>query len=98
MIKKNSLDPEALVNAASVEYGVPIIDIRAVDLSIAPLSLVDENLIQKHRAFPLYLRGNSLFLAVSDPTDKEVIDAISFSSGFRVEPILVAPNHLEDCH
>lgn len=95
MIKNNGLDPEALVNAASVEYGVPIIDIRSVDLSIAPISLVDETLIEKHHAFPLYLRGNSLFLAVSDPTDQDVIDAISFSSGFRVEPILVAANHLE---
>lgn len=95
MIKNNGLDPEALANAASVEYGVPIIDIRSVDLSIAPVSLVDETLIEKHHAFPLYLRGNSLFLAVSDPTDQDVIDAISFSSGFRVEPILVAANHLE---
>jgi len=95
MIKNHDLDPEALINAASVEYGVPILDIRAMDLSIAPVSLVDERLVEKHRAFPLYLRGNSLFLAVSDPTDQEVIDAISFSSGFRVEPILVAPNHLE---
>jgi type IV pilus assembly protein PilB len=95
MIKNNELDPEALINAASVEYGVPTLDIRAIDLSIAPVSLVDESLIEKHNAFPLYLRGNSLFLAVSDPTDQEVIDAISFSSGFRVEPILVAPNHLE---
>ena len=95
MIKHKALDPEVLITAASIEYGVPIIDIRAVDLSIAPVSLVDERLLEKHRAFPLYLRGNSLFLAVSDPTDQEVIDAISFSSGFRVEPILVAPNLLE---
>ncbi len=62
MIKNKSLDPEVLINAASVEYGVPIIDIRAMDLSIAPVSLVDERLIEKHRAFPLYLRGNSFFL------------------------------------
>lgn len=95
LIKDKVVDPEALTVAASVEYGVPIIDIRAIDLSIAPLSLVNEKLIEKHRAFPLYLRGNSLFLAVADPTDQEVIDAISFSSGFRVEPILVAANHLE---
>jgi len=95
LIKEKGVDPEALTIAASVEYGVPIIDIRAVDLSIAPVSLVNDRLIEKHRAFPLYLRGNSLFLAVSDPTDQEVIDAISFSSGFRVEPVLVAPNHLE---
>jgi len=94
LIKNNDVDPEALTIAASVEYGVPIIDIRALDLSIAPINLVDEGLIEKHRTLPLYLRGNSLFLAVSDPTDQEVIDAISFSSGFRVEPILVAPNHL----
>ena len=96
LIKDKSVDSEALTIAASVEYGVPIIDIRAIDLSIAPVSLVNERLIEKHRAFPLYLRGNSLFLAVADPTDQEVIDAISFSSGFRVEPILVAPNHLEN--
>jgi len=95
MIKNNALDPEVLINAASVEYGVPIVDIRAVDLSIAPVSLVDERLIEKHKAFPLYLRGNSLFLAVSDPTDQQVLDEIAFSSGFRVEPILVAPNLLE---
>ena len=95
MIKNDVVDPEALVNAASVEYGIPIMDIRAIDLSIAPVGLVDENLIEKHNAFPLYLRGNSLFLAVTDPTDQEVLDAIAFSSGFRVEPILVAHNHLE---
>ena len=94
LIKQNSIDPEALTLAASVEYGVPIIDIRAIDLSIAPIGLVNEGLMEKHRAFPLYLRGNSLFLAVSDPTDQDVIDAISFSSGFRVEPILVAASHL----
>ena len=96
MIESKELEPESLINAASVEYGVPIIDIRSVDLNSAPMSLVDETLIEKHRTLPLYLRGNSLFLAVSDPTDQEVIDAISFSSGFRVEPILVAPNLLEE--
>jgi len=95
MIKNDGVEPEALATAASVEYGVPTIDIGAVDLSIAPLSLVDESLIEKHNAIPLYLRGNSLFLGVADPTDQEVIDAISFSSGFRVEPIIVVTSQLQ---
>lgn len=95
MIKNSGVEPGALASAASVEYGIPVFDIRAIDPRVAPLSLVDENLIEKHNAIPLYLRGNSLFLGVSDPTDQEVIDAISFSSGFRVEPIIVASNQLE---
>jgi type IV pilus assembly protein PilB len=95
MIKENGVDPEVLAAAASVEYGVPLIDVGAFDMSIAPISLVDERLIQKHRALPLYLRGNSLFIGLPDPTDHEVIDEISFSSGFHVEPVLAASNQLD---
>ncbi len=94
-IKENGVDPNLLAAAASVEYGVPIIDIDSFDLSAAPITLVDERLIQKHRALPLYLRGNSLFIGLPDPTDHEIIDEISFSSGFHVEPILVAANQLD---
>ena len=40
------VDPEALTAAASVEYGVPFIDIRAVDLSNAPVSLVNDTQVR----------------------------------------------------
>ena len=94
LIKNNSADPAALAAAAADEFGIPLIDIRAFDLSQAPLSLVSEALIEKHEALPLHLRGNQLFIGLKDPTDHEVIDEITFSSGFHVEPILVAANQL----
>jgi type IV pilus assembly protein PilB len=95
MIGENSVHAEALAAAASIEYGVPLVDVSCLDLNLAPISVVDEGLIHKHRALPLYLRGNSLFIGLTDPTDHTVIDEISFSSGFHVEPILVAANQLE---
>jgi len=90
LIKNNSADPDLLALAAAEEYGIPLIDIRAFDLSQAPLGLVSETLIEKHQALPLHLRGNQLFIALMDPTDHEVIDEIAFSSGFHVEPVLVS--------
>ena len=95
LIKNDAADPHALAAAAAEEYGIPLIDISAFDLSQAPLSLVSEALIEKHHAMPLHLRGNQLFIGLRDPTDHEVIDEIAFSSGFHVEPILVAANQLE---
>ena len=94
LIKNNSADPAALAAAAAEEFGIPLIDISAFNLSQAPLSLVSEALIEKHEALPLHLRGNQLFIGLKDPTDHEVIDEIAFSSGFHVEPILVAANQL----
>jgi type IV pilus assembly protein PilB len=95
LIKNKTADLAALASAAADEYGIPLIDITAFDLGQAPISLVSESLIEKHKALPLHLRGNQLFIGMMDPTDHEVIDEIAFSSGFHVEPILVAADQLQ---
>jgi type IV pilus assembly protein PilB len=94
LIKNKAADSALLASAAAEEYGIPLIDISAFDLSQSPISLVSEALIDKHQALPLHLRGNQLFIGMKDPTDHEVIDEIAFSSGFHVEPILVASSQL----
>ncbi|MBT8059128.1 MAG: type IV-A pilus assembly ATPase PilB, partial [Gammaproteobacteria bacterium] len=95
LIKSRAANSADLAAAAAEEYGIPLVDIRSFDLSQAPISLVSETLIEKHQALPLHLRGNQLFIGMKDPTDHEVIDEIAFSSGFHVEPILVAADDLE---
>jgi len=95
LIKNKSADPAALAAAAAEEYGIPLIDITAFDLSLAPISLVSEALIEKHMALPLHLRGNQLFIGIMDPTDHELVDEIAFSSGFHVEPIIIAADQIE---
>lgn len=94
LITNQAADPAQLVSAASDEYGIPLVDIRSVDLGLAPVGLLSESLIEKHQVLPLHLRGNQLFIAMSDPTDHGVIDEIAFSSGFHVEPILVSSTEL----
>ncbi len=94
LIKTEGADPGQLAAAAANEFGIPLIDIRAFDLSQAPISLVSETLIEKHQALPLHLRGNQLFIALKDPTDHQVLDEIAFSSGFHVEPIMVSADLL----
>lgn len=96
LTSESELETDVLAATASVEYGVPLLDVSSLDMAVAPLTLVDERLIQKHNALPLYLRGNSLFIGLADPTDHEVIDEISFSSGFHVEPVLVSSGQLAD--
>jgi type IV pilus assembly protein PilB len=95
LIKNKAANPAALAFAAAEEYGIPLIDITAFDLHLAPISLVSEALIEKHQALPLHLRGNQLFIGMKDPTDQDLIDEIAFSSGFHVEPILMSADQIE---
>jgi type IV pilus assembly protein PilB len=51
-------------------------------------------LIRKHKALPLFIRGKTLFIALSDPTNLIALDEIKFQSQFNTETILVEEDKL----
>ncbi len=81
--------------AAAAEFGVPLLDVEAMDVSQLPMRLVSEKLITQHRALPLYKRGNRLFVGVSDPTNLRGLDEIKFQSNHIIEPILINEEQLD---
>ena len=80
--------------AASTEYGVPLFDLEAVDPEVLSTSLVEEKLIRKHHALPVFKRGTRLFLAVSDPTNHQGLEEIRFHTGLSTDAVLVEEDKL----
>ena len=94
LVEQKVLDSRRIAIAASNEFGVPLLDLEAIDLLDLPLNLVDEKLIRKHRALPIFRRGNRLFLALSDPTNDQALEEIRFNTGLSSEAVLVEENKL----
>lgn len=89
LVEQKILDSQLVAIAAADEFGVPMLDLDAIDLLDLPVNLVDEKLVLKHRALPVFRRGNRLYLAVSDPTNHRALDEIRFNTGLATEPVLV---------
>jgi type IV pilus assembly protein PilB len=79
---------------ASETFGIPFLDLHALDLEQIPVSAISERFIQTHRALPLFQRGNRLFVGLSDPTYRPVFDELKFQTGLQVEPIIVEDGKL----
>ncbi|MDD1614027.1 MAG: type IV-A pilus assembly ATPase PilB [Methylococcaceae bacterium] len=94
LVANNLLDSKVVAEKASIEYGVPFFDLDAIDLRSLPINLINEKLIRKHRALPLFIRGKTLFIALSDPTNLLALDEIKFQSRLHPETILVEENKL----
>ena len=94
------VDSDQLANLIAEEFGLPYLDLEAVDPKLFPKKLVNENLLRKHQALPILLKGNQLFLALSTPTNLAAIDEIQFQTGLVVNPVIAAEtklhNSLED--
>ena len=95
-LTSNGIVSSAIVaHALSVEFGMPLMDVTALDLSASPMKLVKEELISKHKVLPLFKRGNRLFVGVADPTSLRALEEIKFQTNTQVEPILVDEAVLE---
>ena len=88
-------DPRQIAIAAAHEFGVPLLDLDAVDLDLEVVKLVDEKLLLKHRILPILQRGKRLFLAVCDPTNLQALDEIKFQTTLRIEAIVVEQDKLD---
>ncbi len=94
LIENGLADPRATAAAASQEFGVPLFDASAIDLKQAPIKAIEPALMEKHRAVPLYKRGNRMFIGIADPTNDRALEEIKFQSKMLVEPIIVDDNTL----
>ncbi|TXJ06180.1 MAG: type IV-A pilus assembly ATPase PilB [Alicycliphilus sp.] len=83
-----------LADAASVEFGVPLVDLSAIDIDQSIAKGLNEKVIKKANALPIYSRGKKIFVAVSDPTNLQALDDIKFATGSLTEAILVEEDKL----
>ena len=87
-------DARQIAIAAAHEFGVPLLDLEAVEVDLDVVKLVSEKLLNKHRVLPLLQRGKRLYVGVSDPTNLQALDDIKFQTSLRVEPVVVEQDKL----
>ena len=79
----------------SESFGDPLFDLDALSQDSIPKDLVDEKIVRKFNALPIFKRGQRLFVALSDPTRIDAIDAMAFNSRLSIETVLVEENKLK---
>ena len=94
LVESLNLDGHDVAENASVEFGVPLFDITSIDRQSIPEKIVPPMLMAKHHAIPLFVRGNRLFIGVSDPTNLAALDEIKFATGISTDPILIEEKSL----
>ena len=82
------LKEDDLLDFLSRKYGIPIINLGRVEVEPEILKLVRREIIQKYQVFPVRKVGNTLTLALSDPTVVLAIDDVQFATGLHVIPVL----------
>ena len=88
LVREKLVDPTGFAHVAAEEFGLPLIDLNALDIRHTPSDKIKEDLMRKHMVCPVMLRGKRLFVAVADPTNQSCLDEVAFTTGLNIEAVL----------
>ena len=95
LVEHNMANAYQLAQLMSQSFGDPLFDLNVLSDDVIPKDLVDEKIVRKFNALPIFNRGQRLFVALSDPTRIDAIDAIAFNSRLSVETVVVEEDKLK---
>ncbi|RKZ02099.1 MAG: type II secretion system protein GspE [Candidatus Hydrothermota bacterium] len=77
-----------IVKALGQIYKIPVIDPTTEKIDENVLKYIPVDVARKYKIFPISKRGRVLTIAMTDPTNYNIIDNLKFITGFEIEPVL----------
>ena len=96
LVKLGFVTDEVVTEVLSRHYGVPSIDLRDFSLDQSLVKLIPGETAAKYNVIPVTRTGNTLTLAMTDPTNVFAMDDIKFRTGLHVEPVVASDSAIRD--
>lgn len=96
LVDMGYVSEEVLVRALSQQLGVPLADLEGAAVPESIVRQIGPEFAEQNALCPVRYdpERKVLIVALSDPTDVSVLDALRFRTGLRIEPALAAPSQL----
>ncbi len=88
------LSERELVDFLSDRYGVPPVDLKAIEIDESLLALIPADVARKYTILPVAKAGARLTVAMADPTNVFALDDIKFMTGYNVDPVVTTDSAL----
>lgn len=93
-IKQKAFSASDAAQALAINTNAPYFDLASLNPSVLKGDLVDKKLVADHLFLPLWIKGRTLVIAVSDPTNQEAVAKIKFAVTLGVEVVVVDDDKL----
>jgi type IV pilus assembly protein PilB len=90
LIKNGFISEQDLTSFLSKQYGVPSINLSELEVDSAVTKIIPGDVAQKYQIIPVNRAGNTLIVAMSDPSNIFAVDDIKFMTGYNIEVVVAS--------
>jgi type IV pilus assembly protein PilB len=96
LTKLGYIDENELTSFLSKQYGVPSINLGDIELDPDVLKLLPKEVVTRHQVIPVNKSGNTLIVAMADPSNIFAVDDIKFITKFHIEVVVASEQAIAD--
>ena len=89
------LNDEDIYHALAEKLSLPFVRLRKFDFDKKSLTYLPVDMVRDFKVIPLLFEDNRLIIAMSDPTNTEVLDTLRFVSGHNIEIAIATYSDVE---
>jgi twitching motility protein PilT len=86
LLQQKALTEKDLVRGRAAQFGLRFVDVASQPVAPDALALIPEELARRQVLIPIGLEGDSLLVAMAEPTNHLAIEELSVTSGRQIVP------------
>ncbi len=96
LIEMGIVSEAKLTEVLAQHLGLDFVDLAQYRVDHTAVALLDEKMAQRHLTMPLSFDGDTLIVAMADPTNIFALDDVKMSTGHQVRPVVATKSDIED--
>ena len=96
LTKLGYIEESELTAFLSKQYGVPSVNLSDIELDPDVLKIIPKEVVTRHQVLPVNKSGNTLIVAMADPSNIFAIDDIKFITKFHIEVVVASEQAIAD--
>ncbi len=97
LAKLGYLEENELTAFLARQYGVPSINLSDFEIEPEVLKLLSKDLVIRHQVIPVSKAGNTLIVAMADPSNIYAVDDIKFVTNLAIEIVVASEQQIAEC-
>jgi len=77
MLEEKVVRPADVTQAKAAHFGAEVVYLRDVSIPDDVIAVIPRHIAKKYRVVPVYKHGNSVTVAIADPSDLDTIDSLT---------------------
>jgi type IV pilus assembly protein PilB len=96
LIKQKVITSLQLSQALATHAGMETVSLKNLTIPPEVINAVPKHIARRYKVVPVFRHNGSIAIAISDPTDLDIVDSLHYALKCEIEPMVALKEEIED--